>query len=144
MKTTDITGVQELNKNLLEISVNFFNINKLSECLVFNEKCNGCHAPPVAKQDVLIKEACRIVSKAVSVLTLASETLLSSGCIIKEEKIILASKIRSLAYDIKVFLLTRSHILSSYRTNGSEICDCNNHKNIGYLTEIFISIVDIK
>lgn len=144
MQMTGITGIQELNKNLLEISVNFFNINKLSECLVFNEKCNGCHTVVITKQDALIKKTCRIVSKAVSVLASVSETLLSSGCIIKEEKTILADKIRSLSCDIKVFLLTRSHILSSYNINRSTVCDCNNHKNIKTLSDIFISVIDIK
>lgn len=144
MKTYSFTGIQELNKNLLEISVNFFNINKLSECLVLNEKCNGCQTVVITKQDMLIKEACRVVSEAVFVLRSVSETLLSSDCILKEEKITLASEIRSLAYDIKVFLLTRSHILSSYNINGSTICDCNNHKNIKTLSDIFISVIDIK
>lgn len=143
MQMTGITGVQELNKNLLEISVNFFNINKLSECLVFNEKCNGCQTIVITKQDALIKKACRIVSEAVSVLKSVSETLLSSDCILKEEKITLADKIRSLSCDIKVFLLTRSHILSSYHINRNTVCDCNNHKNISTLTNIFISVVDI-
>ena len=144
MEMTGITGIQELSKNLLEISVDFFNINKLSECLVSGEKCNGCHTLMIKEQDMLIKKACRIVSKAISVLTAVSQTLLSSDCILKEEKITLADKIRILSCDIKIFLLTRSHILSSYSINGSTVCDCNNHKNIMTLSDIFISVIDIK
>ncbi len=144
MKTTGIKGVQELKKILLEISVDFFNINKLSECLVSDEKCSGCHSLVITKQDILIKKACCIVSGAISVLISVSETLLSSDYIIKKEKIILASEIRSLAYNIKVFLFTRSHILSSHLAEKRVKCDCNNHNNIKALTDIFISVIDIK
>lgn len=140
MKTSGITGVQELKKNLLEISIDFFNLNKLSECLVSDEKCNGCHALAVTKQGILMKETCCIVSEAVSVLTSVLETLSSSSCIIGEEKIFLANGVRSLAYDIKVFLLTRSHIISSNLVGRRGICDCNHHKNIKNLTDIFISV----
>ena len=144
MQIIGITGFQELEKNLLEISVDFFNINKLSECLMLNEKCKGCHTLMITEKDMLIKQACCIVSKAISVLTAVSQTLLSSGCIIKEEKIILAGKIRSLAYDIKIFLFTRSQVLSSYHIDGNTRCDCNNHNNIRTLADIFISVIDIK
>ena len=144
MQMTDITGVQKLKKNLLEISVNFFNINKLLECLVFGGGCKGCHTLRVTEQDMLIKKACSIVSEAIPFLTAVSQTLLSSSCILKEEKIILAGEIRSLAHDIKVFLSTRSQVLSFYHTDGNTMCDCNNHNNISTLSDIFISVIDIK
>lgn len=144
MQMTGITGIQELNKNLLKISINFFNINTLSECLVSDEKCNGCQTVVITKQDAPIKKACLVVSEAVSVLGSVSETLLSSDCILKEEKIALADKIRSLSCDIKVFLLNRSHILRSCNPNESLVCDCNHHKNIKTLFDIFISVIDIK
>ncbi|MBM2818208.1 MAG: hypothetical protein HW401_798 [Parcubacteria group bacterium] len=144
MKTTGIAGVQELKKNLLKISIDFFNINQILECLVSDEKCNGCHDSGIVKQDMLIKKACCIVSKSVFVLRSVSETLLSSGCIIEEEKIFLANSVRNLSYDIKVFLFTRSHIISSHHADKKITCDCNNHNNIKTLTDIFISVIDIK
>ena len=137
-------GIEELKIIVLEAEINFSNINKLAEALVLNEKCNGCNAPAVAKQEVLIKKACRIVSKTVSILVSASETLLSSSCIIGEEKIKLAKGIRRLVYDIKVFLLVRSHILSSNIADRKVTCECNHHENIEILTDVFISVVDIK
>lgn len=144
MKTADITGVQELKKNLLEISIDFFNINKLSECLVFGEKCSGCHPQASATEEMLAKRICCIVNESVFVLKSISETLLSSGCVIGEEKIFLASNVRNLAYDIKVFLVTRAHILSSNLADRRGICACNNHKNINALIDIFISVIDVK
>lgn len=143
MKTYNITCIPRLKKNLLKISINFFNIDKLSECLVSGEKCNGCQTV-ITKQDAPIKKACLVISEAVSVLSLASETLLSSSCISKEEKITLADKVRSLSCDIKVFLLARSHILSSCNPNESTVCDYNNRKNIKTLFDTFISVIDVK
>lgn len=145
MKTNDISIFNELDKNLLEISINFYNINKLAECHLFSEKCNGCHVPPVAKQDVLIKKACHIVSEIISVLKLSTETLLTSRSYFfnEDEKSILAKKIRALTFDIKIFLLTHSHILSSYHINRSTFCDSNNHNNLSTLGNIFISVINI-
>jgi len=146
MQTSSITGVQELKKNLLEISINFFNINELSECFVFNEKCNGCHTQAQADttEEMLTKKICCIISESIFVLGSVAETLLSSNCIIGEEKIFLANSVRSLACDIKVFLFARSHIISSRDADKWPICDCNNHKNINTLIDIFFSVVDIK
>lgn len=144
MQTSGIIDVQELKRNLLKISIDFFNIDKLSECLFFDEKCDGCHGLAITKQDTLIKKACRIVSRAISILTSVSETLLFSDCITKEEKIILAGEIRILAYDIKVFLFTHSHILSSRHADKRVKCDCDNHNNIKILSGVFMSIIDIK
>ena len=137
-------GIEELKIIVLEAEINFSNINKLAESLVLNEKCNGCNAPAVEKQEVLIKKACRIVSKTISILVSASETLLSSSCIIGEEKIKLANGIRCLTYDIQVFLLIRSHVLISNLADRKGICECNHHKDIEILTDVFVSVVDIK
>lgn len=144
MKTTCITGVQELKKSLLIISINFFNINKISECLVSDEKCNGCHPQASTTEEILAKKICCIVSESIFVLKSISETLLSSGCVIGEERIFLANGVKSLAYDIKIFLVTRAHILSSNNVERRGICDCNHHKNINTLVDIFISVIDIK
>ncbi|KKR53328.1 MAG: hypothetical protein UT90_C0010G0001 [Parcubacteria group bacterium GW2011_GWA1_40_21] len=143
MQTSAIRGVQELKINLLEISIDFFNINKLSECIISDEKCDGCHVLAVTEQDMLIKKACCVVSKSIVVLGSISETLLSSSCIAEEERVFLANNVRNLAYDIKVFLFTRSHIISSRDISICPICDCNNHKNIKTLSDIFISVIDI-
>ena len=136
------TCVEQLKRIIVEAEINFFNINRLSECFVFNEKCNGCHQ--VTTKEILTKKICRVISESILVLKLVSETLLFSNCIIREEKIFLASSVRSLACDIKVFLFARSHIISSRDADKRPICDCKNHKNINTLIDIFFSVVDIK
>jgi len=137
-------GIEELKRIILEAEINFFNINKISECFVFSEKCNGCRTQANATEEILIKNICCIVSESIFVLRSVFETLLSSNCIFGEEKIFLANNVRSLAYDIKIFLFTRSHIISSRHADKKITCDCNNHNNIKTLTDIFISVIDIK
>jgi len=139
-----ITCVEQLKRIMVETEINFFNINKLSECLVFGEKYNGYGNQADTNEEILTKKICRVVSKSILILKSVSETLLSSNCIIREEKIFLANSVRSLACDIKVFLFARSHIISSRDVDKWPICDCNNHKNINTLIDIFFSVVDIK
>src|SRR3989338_2779039 len=138
-----ISCVQCLQIILLDISINFFNLSKLTESIISSDKCNGCNGLSLSEKGILIKKTCDIISVPVCVLKSAAETLLSSSCI-NEEKKDIAIEIRNLSHDIKFFLMDSSHILNSTASGSGVICQCNKHKNIDTLTEIIVSIIDIK
>ncbi|MBU6431085.1 MAG: hypothetical protein KGJ58_04490 [Patescibacteria group bacterium] len=137
VKAIEITDIQKLRKILLGISIDFFNINKLSESVI-SDNNNDCGGLSLMEKDALIKKACSVVSAAIRALKSVSEILLSSD--IGEEKSNLAKDIRSLAYEMKIFLMVRSHILN-LASSDSVACQCDNHKNIKTLTDIFMNTI---
>lgn len=130
----------ELKQYLLELSIDFFNLQSLIGVST-GSYCGGCQSSVGVDKDA-IKKMCDLISRTVSALE-SMEVLLSEDNM-SESKIHLMDIIKEIISAVQFFLITSPHILNSEYSITDVSCHCNNHKNISKLMMMLSKFDKIK